>query len=129
MTEVSEGDIVLFKQTGRSLGSAIVPFKEGFPIVIEDVKMSDGKPFWLMARNAFHQTRARILPDQVQPFPSDLSPERAFRDCIQKQYGERKGPAAAERAVQIYRELVAQGEIPEVDENRVIRESDHAPKP
>jgi len=129
MTDVTEGDVVLFKQTGKSFGSAVVPFKEGFPIVIEGIRMSEGKPFWLLARNAFHQTCARILPDQVQPFPADLTPEQAFRDCIVRQYGERKGPAEADRAVAIYRDLVARGDVPEVDESRVVREPGTAPKP
>jgi hypothetical protein len=129
MTDVSEGDIVLFKRTGKNYGSGAVPYQEGCPLLIEHVRIVDGEPFFLEARDAFNLTRARIKPYQVQPVPADLCAEDAYRAYTVKLHGERKGPDIADRSLSQYRALVAQGEIPEVDESRVLREDTQSPRP
>jgi hypothetical protein len=117
---MNEGDIYLYKRTAKTcFGSPGLP--DGVPVVITHVrKNDDGEPIWLGLRVARNLTALRAWPDQVEAFPADLSIEEAQARVFEFLYGPKAKSVGAKEA-EIYKKLLSEGQIPPVEEGKVVR--------
>lgn len=113
------GDIYLYSNKGKAYPTSGRPV--GTALVIEGVKLdATGNPLWYSVRNAHNLTTYRVYPDQLVAIPFDKELDEVLVDQFVYAIGE-GGRDHFKSVLAAYEVLVAEGKIPAIDENRIVR--------
>jgi hypothetical protein len=118
---VKSGDIYLYSNKGKAYPTSGRPV--GCALIVEGIKEDvSGQPLWVSVRNAHNLTTYRVYRDQLVPVPADEDLNSVLISQFVDAIGE-GGRDHFDSILKSYRDLVAEGRISEINEDRIVRAS------